>query len=162
MSKLFILVIAKFKYSVSKLFILAIAEFNFRQFNFSFKERDSLLAPKFKQKTIWEGGSVFDDQGSRICIVLSFYYLKFLTLKDIASATLMCQMVYFLRENEPVLLKFSVGCPQTPPLLHSVLTPLKKRRNKEEQTNSRIKNDLLNTITNPPFFFFFFFFFFTC
>ena len=101
------------------------------------------------------GGGGFSLWWSRICIVLSFYYLKFLTLKDIASATLMCQMVYFLHENEPVLLKFSVGYPQTPPLLHSVLTLLKKR-NKEVQTNSRIKNDLLNTITNPPFCVFFF------
>ena len=40
-------------------------------FNFSFKERDSLLAPKFKQKTILGGGggSVFDDQG-----FASFYH----------------------------------------------------------------------------------------
>ena len=53
---------------------------------------------------------------------------------------------------------FSEGGPQTPPLIHifhSFLTLCwKKRRNKEVQTNSRIKNDLLNPITYPPPFFF--------
>ena len=62
--------------------------------------------------------------------------------------------MYFLRENEPVLLKFFWGRPPYPtphPHLSQFSdTMLKKRRNKEVQANSRIKNDLLNPITYPP------------
>ena len=62
--------------------------------------------------------------------------------------------MYFLRENEPVLLQFFWGrLPYPTPHPHLSQfsdTMLKKRRNKEVQTNSRIKNDLLNPITYPP------------
>ena len=120
-------------------------------------------------------GEVFDDQRfasfyQTFCYKISWNYLKFwgreseqsliLNLNPSPSEKNCVKSCIFCAKTNQFYSIFSEGGPQTPPLIHifhSFLTLCwKKRRNKEVQTNSRIKNDLLNPITYPPPFFFFF------
>ena len=123
-------------------------------------------------KISWGGGAVFDDQRfasfyQTFCYKISWNYLKFwgreseqsliLNLNPSPSEKNCVKSCIFLRQNEPVLLKFFRGRPPDPtphPHLPQFSdTMLKKRRNKEVQTNSRIKKWLVKPYNLPPPFF---------
>ena len=129
---------------------------------------ESVKVRKFLGGSLWWSKICIDYQ--TFCYKISWNYLKFwgreseqsliLNLNPSPSEKNCVKSCIFCAKTNQFYSKFSWGGPQTPPLIHifhSFLTLCwKKRRNKEVQTNSRIKNDLLNPITYPPPFFFFF------